>query len=190
LFIGATMLPELSDENKKAIEGTTPKQAMRDIKEAVDGFAGEPGDGTAQQQRLITPEERRRLELKLHRMLVWVGVLTPFEFEMGHKKVPLHDIVWDLLAKDCLTDDEKEYVNKLIDKLKKHERVDEEVLHRNELTVGEANDIFREASGLLRAVISLKSLVGRKDTCAVKTRANKRRLEEAKYWLNFLKQIS
>ncbi len=177
------MLPELSDENKGAIKGTTPKQAMRDLKEAVDG-------AHKARQRLITPEERRRLELRLHRMLVWVGVLTPFEFELGHKKVPLHDIVWDLLAKECLTEDEKEYVRKLIYKLQKHEKVDEEVLHNNKLTVEEADEIFREASGLLRAIISLKSLVGRKDTCPVKVRANKRRLEEARYWLNFLKQIT
>ncbi len=183
------MLPALSEESQRAIEGTTPKQVMSDLTEAVDQYAVETGDGTVQ-QRLITPEERRKLELKLHRMLVWVGVLTPFEFELGGKKVPLHDIVWDLLAKDCLTDDEKEYVSKLIDKLQKHEKVDEEVLHTHKLTVGEADEIFREAAGLLRAILSLKSLVGRKDVCPVKTRVSKRRLEEAKYWLGFLKQIT
>ncbi len=182
------MLPELSEENKSAIKGTTPKQVMRDLKKAVDE-SQEVAGGTIV-KRLITPEERRRLELKLHRMLVWVGVLTPFEFELGKRKVPLHDIVWDLLAKDCLTEDEKEYVRKLIYRLQRHEQVDEEALHNSELTVGEANDIFREASGLLRAILSLKSLVGRKDVCPVKTKTNKRRLEEAKYWLNFLKQIS
>jgi hypothetical protein len=184
-----TMLPELSEENKRAIKGTTPKQVMRDLEKAVDEYAREPGDGTVL-KRLITPEERRKLELKLHRMLVWVGVLTPFEFELGGKKVPLHDIVWDLLAKDCLTEDEKVYVRKLIYRLQRHEKVDEEVLHNNELSVGEAKEIFREASGLLRAILSLKSLVGRKDVCPVKTKTNRRRLEEAKYWLSFLKQIS
>ena len=172
-----SMLPTLSEENQRAIKGTTPKQVMRDLKEVVDE-SQETGYGTVQ-QRLITPEERRRLELKLHRMLVWVGVLTPFEFELGGRKVPLHDIVWDLLAKDCLTEDEKEYVRKLINKLQKHEHTDEEFLHTHELTVGEADQIFREASGLLRAVLSLKSLVSRKDLCPVKTKANRRRLEEA-----------
>lgn len=181
----------LSEESRKAIGGTTPKQAMKDLKEAVleYGAAEEQGDGMVA-QRLITPEERRRLELKLHRMLVWVGVLTPFKFELGGKVVPLHDIVWDLLAKDCLSEDEKEYVRKLIYKLQAHERVDEDVLHNNRLTVGEARKIFKEASGLMRAILSLKSLVGRKDVCPVKTRSSQRRLEEAKYWLNFLKQIT
>jgi hypothetical protein len=184
------MLPALSEENRRAIKGTTPKQVMRDLEEVVGKAAGEEAEGATVTRRLITIEERNKLELKLHRMLVWVGVLMPFEFELGGKKVPLHDIVWDLLAKDCLTEDEKEYVRKLIYKLQKHEKVDEEVLHNNELTVGEADQIFREASGLMRAILSLKSLVGRKDVCSVKTRTNKRRLEEAKYWLNFLKQIT
>ncbi|HTY91734.1 MAG TPA: DUF5788 family protein [Methanocella sp.] len=173
----------LTQESRSVIDGTTPKGVLRDLKAAVREYGKEA-------QRPITPEERRRLELKLHRMLVWVGVLTPFEFELGGKVVPLHEIVWDLLAKDCLTDEEKEYVRKLIYRLQAHEHVDEEILHSSQLTVAEANVIFKEARGLLRAILSLKSLVGRKDVCTVKTRASQRHLEEAKYWLGFLKQIT
>ncbi len=184
------MLPELSEENRRAIKGTRPKQVMSDLEEAVDEATGEEAGEAAVARPLITPEERLKLELKLHRMLVWVGVLTPFEFELGDRKVPLHDIVWDLLAKECLSEEEKKYVCKLIHKLQKHERVDEDVLHNNELTVDEAQAIFEEASGLLRAILSLKSLVGRKDMCPVKASTNKRRLEDAKYWLGFLKQIT
>ncbi|AFC99527.1 hypothetical protein Mtc_0763 [Methanocella conradii HZ254] len=181
------MLPELSEENRRAIKGTTPKQAVKDVENAVCEAVKEEKRG---ERRLITPEERAKLELKLHRLLVWVGVITPFEFELGGRKVPLHDIVWDLLAKDCLTEEEKEYVNKLIDKLQKHEKVNEEILHSHELTEEEADAIFNETAGLLRAIVSLKSLVGRKDTCPVRERVNKRRLEEAKYWLSFLRQIT
>ena len=173
----------LSQESRRAIDGTTPKKVMDDLKSAVDQYS-------EADQRLITPDERKHLELRLHRMLVWVGVLTPFEFELGGRVVPLHDVVWDLLAKDCLTDEEKEYVRKLIYKLQNHEHIDEEVLHNNRLTVAEADQIFKEASGLLRAILSLKSLVGRKNTCALQSRVNQRRLEEAKYWLGFLKQIT
>jgi hypothetical protein len=176
-------MPELSQQSRSVIDGTTPKGVMRDLKAAMRHYGKDAS-------RPLTPEERRRLELRLHRMLVWVGVLTPFEFELGGRVVPLHDIVWDLLAKDCLTEEEKDDVRKLISKLQSHERVDEEVLHNNELTVAEADVVFREARGLLRAILSLKSLVGRKDTCALRTRASQRRLEEAKYWLGFLKQIT
>ncbi len=184
------MTTKLSDESLEAIKNTTPKQALNDIREAVDHYTqdGEQNDATS--APLITPEQRKKLELKLHRMLVWVGVLTPFEFELGGKKVPLHDIVWDLLAKDCLSDDEKEYVSKLIYKLQAHEKIDEEVLHNNRLTNDEAEDIFHEASGLLRAILSLKTLVGQKDSCTIKRSTNQRRLEDANYWLSFLRQIT
>jgi len=182
------MMTVLSDESLKAIKGTTPAGALRDIKDAVREYGHEEEEPA--EKRLITPAQRRTLELKLHRLLVWVGVLTPFEFELGGKKVPLHEIVWDLLAKDCLTEDEKEYVRTLIDKLRAHERVDEEVLHNNRLTVAEAEQIFEEASGLMRAILSLKSLVGQKDVCTIQRSTNKRRLEDAQYWLNFLRNIT
>lgn len=180
----------LSEESKRAIKGTTPKQAMRDLEEAIEESVAAEWEEQAVTRRLITPEARRLLELKLHRVLVWVDVLMPSEFELGDTVVPLHDIVWDLLAKECLAEEEKEHVRKLIRKLQKHVKVNEEVLHNNELTVDEAEEIFREAVGLLRAIMNLKSLVGRKDVCPVTTRVNKRRLEDAKYWLSFLKQIT
>ncbi len=123
-------------------------------------------------------------------MLVWVGVMTPFEFDLGGKKVPLHEIVWDLLSKDCLTEEEKESVRKLIWKLTAHEKADEEILHKNALTLDEAKNIFHEAAGLLRAIMSLKSLVGEKEYCNLRSTASRRRLEDARYWLGFLKQIT
>jgi hypothetical protein len=181
--MAATLKSPLSDDSRRAIDGTTPGGVIEDIDKLKKDYRKD-GD------RLITPEERRKLELRLHRMLVWVGVLTPFEFELGRKKLPLHEIVWDLLAKDCLTEDEKEYVRKLIMKISAHEKVDEEVLHNNELTEREAKKIFREASGLMRAILSLKSLVGQKNTCTIKHNVNRRRVEEAQSWLNFLKQIT
>lgn len=173
----------LSDESRRAIDGTTPGGVLEDIEQLKKDY-GKGGE------RLITPEERKTLELRLHRMLVWVGVLTPFEFELGDKILPLHEIVWDLLGKDCLTEEEKEYVRKLIMKLTAHERVDEDVLHNSELTEKEAKKIFREAAGLMRAILSLKSLVGQKNACTIKHSVNRRRVEDAQSWLNFLKQIT
>ncbi len=188
----------IDDRSLKTIKGTTPGSVLRDVramkKEAMKKAPGQeavtkpvpPG-----QQRLITPEERRRLELRLHRLLVWVGVATPFEFELEGKVVPLHEIVWDLLAKDCLTEEEKENVRKLIWKLSAHEKVDEEILHgSSRLTESDAKKIFREAAGLLRAIMSLKSLLGEKEYCNIRSTASRRRVEDARYWLDFLKQIT
>jgi hypothetical protein len=188
----------MDDQSLKAIKGTTPGSVLRDVramkKEHREEAIAAPVPSEQQRpipgDRPITPEERKRLELRLHRLLVWVGIMTPFEFDLEGKKLPLHEIVWDLLGKDCLTEEEKEYVRKLIWKLSAHEKADEEILHNNQLTQSEAKKIFREAAGLLRAIMSLKSLVGEKEYCNVRSTASRRRVEDARYWLNFLKQIT
>jgi hypothetical protein len=183
------MSQAIDDQSIRAIKGTTPSAVLQDVR-ALKAAYGKAGPPPAEEQSLITSEERKKLELRLHRMLVWVGVMTPFEFEIGGKKVPLHEIVWNLLAKDCLTEDEKESVRKLIWKLTAHEKADEEILHKNALTRDEAKDIFHEAAGLLRAIMSLKSLVGEKEYCNLRSTASRRRVEDARYWLGFLKQIT
>ena len=179
--------PQRTKDQSAVIRGTTPKGVLIDVK-ALKKEYGRPRAG--EDLRPITPEERRRMELRLHRMLVWVGELTPFEFELGGRKLPLHEIVWDLLAKDCLTEEEKENVRKLMWKLMAHERADEDALHSGAITRGEAKQIFREAAGLLRAITSLKSLLGQKEYCNVRHTASRRRIEDAASWLNFLKQIT
>jgi hypothetical protein len=182
------MPQSIDEQSRRAIKGTSPSSVLQDVRALKKEYARAtpPAEG----QPLITPEERRELELRLHRMLVWVGVMMPFEFEIGGKKVPLHEIVWDLLSKDCLTEEEKESVRKLLWKLSAHEKADEEILHNNALTQDEAKKIFREAAGLLRAIMSLKSLVGEKEYCNLRSTASRRRVEDAKYWLGFLKQIT
>jgi len=183
------MQETIDEQSRQAIKGTTPAGVLQDVR-ALKKDYGKARPSPPAGERLITPQERKRLELRLHRLLVWVGVMTPFEFEIDGKKVPLHAIVWDLLSKDCLTEEEKENVRKLIRRLSAHEKADEDILHRNELTEREAKSIFREAAGLLRAIMSLKSLVGEKEYCNVRSTASRRRVEDAKYWLNFLKQIT
>jgi len=186
-------VPQVVDpRSTNAIKGTTPAGVLRDIKKLKKAY-GKPGIRQVALppiRRSITPEERKILELRLHRMLVWVGVMTPFEFELGGKKLPLHEIVWDLLAKECLSEEEKEDVRKLIWVLSRHEKADEEVLHNNDITIEEARKVFREAAGLLRAIMSLKSMVGSKNRCTTRHTASRRRLEDAKNWLAFLKQIT
>ena len=175
-----------------AIKGTKPGEVLRDVrklkKERVRPEA--PQVLLPPEKRMITPEERRDLELRLHRLLVWVGVMTPLEFELKGQKLPLHDIVWDLLSKDCLTEDEKEDVRRLIWQLMKHEKTNEEILHNSDLTLEEAKEIYKEAAGLLRAIMSLKSLVGRKDRCTLRHVTNRRRVEEAQNWLAFIKELT
>lgn len=187
------MQQTIDDRSMKSIKGTKPGEVLEDVRKLKKEFGKAPlavEPVSPKKRKLITPEERKELELRLHRLLVWVGVVTPEEFEMGGKKLPLHDIVWDLLAKECLTEADKENVRKLIWKLTAHVRADEDILHRKELTRDEAKEIFQEAAGLMRAIASLKSVVGEKDYCTIRHSTNRRKVDDARYWLNFLEQIS
>jgi len=183
------MIQAIDDQSRRAIKGTSPSGVLQDVR-ALKKEYGKAEPAPVEKRRLITPEERRKLELRLHRMLVWVGVMTPFEFELGGKTLPLHEIVWELLSKECLTEEEKDNVRKLMWRLMSHEKADEEILHNNALTQDEAREIFREAAGLMRAIMSLKSLLGEKEFCNVRSTASRRRVDDAKYWLSFLKQIT
>ena len=185
----------ISEANLKLIKGTTPREVLKDVRKMKRAYgrsdlnAMPSVDTVKPVVRVITEDERREIEAKLQRLLVWVGVMTPEYFEMDGRKLPLHDIVWDLLAKDCLTEEEKKYVGKLIRKLKLHVMADEAILHSKDITMEEAKEIYREAAGLMRAIMNLKSVMGEKQFCTIKQTQSRRRIEDAQNWLNFLKQI-
>jgi len=58
----------------------------------------------------LTREERERLVRKLSLLLEWVGVWVPDEIILDGKKVHLHDIVWNIINKKDMTDDELEFL--------------------------------------------------------------------------------
>lgn len=198
------MLPAaIADELLKAIKETTPKHVVRDIRMIKKEYGRPAQKGKLEVKavpeklkpitpvkRFITDKERRLIELKLHRLLIWVGIMTPVVFEWGDRKLPLHDIVWDLMSKECLTEEEKTWVRKLIWKLTAHVKVDEDILHNKKITMDEAKAIYTETAGLIRAIISLKGIICRKDYCPVRNTVNIRRVDDAQYWLNFLRQIT
>ena len=186
------MQETVDSRSLKVIKGTKPSEVLRDVRGLKKGLE-EPERARAPlppKRRTITSDERKALELSLHKMLVWVGVMTPQEFELKGQKLPLHDIVWDLLSKECLSETEKGDVEKLILRLSTHEKADEDILLKNDITLEEAHEIYMEAAGLLRAILSLKGLVSAKDRCTLRHRVNQRRVEEAQSWLAYIKQLT
>ncbi|MCD1293769.1 hypothetical protein CUJ83_02005 [Methanocella sp. CWC-04] len=142
---------------------------------------------------MLTEEERRHLEFKLTRLLEWVGAWIPGDVTVDNKKIPLHEIVWDLMNKDDLTDEDKELLTDLEYKLEKKFHQDVERIRESDKTEDEAIRDYCEALGLLRAIITLKdiaaspeSIIGHGD---LSRRINERRKNEANAWLNYLKQI-
>ncbi len=141
----------------------------------------------------LTEEERKTLEGKLVKTLNWIGVKVPREVELKGKKVPLKDVMWDLMSKkECFTEDEKKVLYDLESALEKKLKEDVKEVGTDESKT-EALNHYCEALGLMRAIISLKAMV-ETDKCLVSKqklskRITDRRKAEAESWLGFLKRI-
>jgi len=108
--------------------------------------------------KTLSPVERDRLLHRLHGYLVWVGAEIPPVFEINGMQIPLHELVWRLINKKELTDDEIAGIESLICGLEKKESCDEAAIAKADITEEEANNLYKEASGLLRAIMDLKDL--------------------------------
>ncbi len=138
---------------------------------------------------LISREEREHLLAGIHRYLVWAGEKIPEEVEIeGGKKIKLNDLIWKLIHKKDLTPGEIKCIENLITFLETKKKHDEEILAKVNLTHAEANRLYSEIAGLIRAIMDLKDLErGRKTK--YKTHEVKRKIDDAKSWMEFLKSI-
>lgn len=108
--------------------------------------------------KTLSPAERDKLLHRLHGYLVWVGAEIPSVFEINGTEIQLHELVWRLINKQELTDDEITGIETLIRSLEKKESCDETAIAQANITEEEANNLYKEASGLLRAIMNLKDL--------------------------------
>jgi hypothetical protein len=139
----------------------------------------------------ISDEERRKLKSKLIRTLNWIGVKMPEEIELNGKKLPLSEVVWDLLnKKECFTDEEKKVIADLEMALEKKLKEDVRNIDRDEQKT-EAIDHYCEALGLMRAIISLKGMLSgdRCERVRLTKKLRDRQKEETENWLSFLKSL-
>ncbi|MEA1895496.1 MAG: DUF5788 family protein [Euryarchaeota archaeon] len=109
----------------------------------------------------LSVSERDKLLHGLHGYLAWVGAEIPDLFEIDGTAIPLHEVVWRLVNKKELTEAETTGIESLIRALEEKETCDENALMKEAVTREEAEDLYKEASGLLRAIIDLKGIGGR-----------------------------
>jgi len=141
----------------------------------------------------LTDEERLQLETKLKRQLEWVGVWVPDEVEIEGKKIPLHKVVWELVKKKSLSEEDESLLLSLEEKLNQRFRNDLEKIERLDTTETQALNDYCEAAGLLRAIITLKEVESHEEklvgTDEMRQRITDAKREQAKIWLDFLRQL-
>ena len=106
----------------------------------------------------LSTSERENLLHRLHGYLAWVGAEIPDVFEIDGTEIPLHELVWRLISKEELTEEEIVGIESLIRVLEKKEAYDEIALADENITKEEAEDLYKEAAGLLRAIMDLKEI--------------------------------
>ena len=140
--------------------------------------------------KTLSPEERDKLLHRLHSYLVWVGAEIPPVFEIDDLQIPLHELVWRLINKKELTDDEIAGIESLICGLENKESCDEDAIAKADITEEEANNLYNEASGLLRAIMDLKDLErgARPDDYDLRRKVAQKKVRDANSLLKFVEK--
>ncbi len=141
--------------------------------------------------KTLSPAERDKLLHRLHSYLVWVGAEIPPVFEIGGMEIPLHELVWRLINKKELTDDEIAGIESLICGLEKRESCNEAAIAKAGITEEEANNLYNEASGLLRAIMDLKDLErgARPDDYDLRRKLAQKKVRDANSLLKFVEKL-
>ncbi len=138
----------------------------------------------------LSVNEREKLLHGLHGYLAWVGAEIPDVFEIDGTEIPLHELVWRLINKKELTESETAGIESLIRALEEKETCDENALARETITREEAEDLYKEASGLLRAIIDLKGIEnGAHPDKDVRRKVLQKKISDARGLLKFVDDV-
>ncbi|WP_410508155.1 DUF5788 family protein [Methanosarcina hadiensis] len=138
-------------------------------------------------------QERNKLLWSLRSDFAWAGKKIPESVEIDNEECRLRDMIKELEGIDLLSPDEIIEIRALIPKLEEKAKVNEEMLETEELTVSEAETLYEEATGILRAVMELKDRlegkVGEKSAAEFKRMLNTQKLVDEKRWQEFIKSL-
>jgi hypothetical protein len=136
----------------------------------------------------LTEEERQRILQRLHRALVWVGIRIPEEACLGGERVELKDLVDRFVFDDYIDEEERAEANALIDIIEDRAEILEEELEEKDLTLQEAEAIFKQFIGLLRAIDELAHLDD-EEVWEDRRQNLLENVEEVKRWHDFAKKV-
>lgn len=138
-------------------------------------------------------QERNKLLWSLRSDFAWVGKKIPESVEIDNEECRLRDMIQELGEKELLSPGETAEIRNLIPKLQEKTKVDEELLETEELTVAEAEALYEEATGLLRAAVELKDKLerksGEKSAAEFKRMLNTQKLVDEKRWQELIKGL-
>lgn len=141
----------------------------------------------------INTQERNKLLWSLRSDFAWAGKKIPESVEIDGQEYRLKDLVRELGEKESLDLDKASNVRALIPELKARAKADEELLETEELTKAEAEALYEEATGLIRAAMELKDRLegkgGEKSIDEFKRMLNTQKVVDEKRFQELIKSL-
>ncbi len=138
----------------------------------------------------LSVSEREKLLHGLHGYMAWVGAEIPDVFEIDGTEIPLHEVVWRLINKKELTEAETSGIESLISAIEEKEVCDETALAKEAVTREEAECLYKEAAGLLRAIMDLKGIEdGTHPDKDVRRKILQKKISDARGLLKFVDDV-
>lgn len=138
-------------------------------------------------------QERNKLLWSLRSDFAWAGKKIPDSVEIDGEEYRLFNMVRELEEKELLSQDDTAKIRTLIPKLKEKAKENEELLETEELTVAEAEVLYEETTGLLRAAMELKGKLeeksGKKGANEFKRMLNAQKIVDEKRFQELIKSL-
>ncbi|MDQ1252509.1 MAG: hypothetical protein QG646_1630 [Euryarchaeota archaeon] len=155
-------------------------------------FKGEK-DAEKINEEYIGYEERNKLLWSLKSEFAWEGKKIPESVEIEGQEYKLKDLIRNLGETELIDPVKAAEIKDLIPKLNEKAKADEELLETEELTKKEAEMLYEEAAGLIRAAMELKDKLegkdGEKGPDEYKKMLKTQKVLDEKGWQNLLKSL-
>ena len=139
---------------------------------------------------ILTDDERKHLLLSLKGIFAYMGIMLPQSITLDDGTVlKLKDLVWGLISKKDLTDDEVVAARELANILNKRIEDNRALIERYDISEQQAEKLYFLTAGLLRAVMELRGLGMRDREEEYAKIAREHNIKDAKKILAFFREV-
>ena len=136
-----------------------------------------------------TQEDRRKCEIRLHKLLAWVGVQYPKNLDVQGKNIKIREFIFDLITKNRLSSKDLKEIKILLHTLQEIKLRKEKELETMKLTISEGRQLCDEMAGLIRAVDTLKDLLKMREKGEFYRKSKENRIRRDKRWIKYLEKL-
>lgn len=136
-----------------------------------------------------TPEDRIKCEIRLHKLLAWVGAQYPENLDVQGKIIKIRDVIFELITKNRLSSKDLKEIKNLLHILQEIKLRKEKELETIKLTISEGRQLCDEMAGLIRAEDTLKDLLKMREKGGFYQKFKENSIRRDKRWIKYLENL-